>query len=246
MRQPMIAVPLVQAPTMTAPEIYYYSPAENGFVIEQADGTHGAILGRGIVPDEHTMTFGPGWSPSGECFAWASAYSVGGPGAYSSYPWIVSRDGTKRLTLLDGTGAYGVHLTWAPQSDLLLASIPYEDWTRESSYLQLIDPNSESVLAQYENASQSNWSPHGTYFSFTQNVSTDPMKSEIHLVIASPAGIVSERPFERDCASFGYHWSPDDRLIYMDEGHKQLIFEDVMTHVLTRVQMPTSSLKHID
>lgn len=48
------------------PYIYYYSYAENAFLVERADGTDTRIFAASILDEAPITIVGPGWSPNGE------------------------------------------------------------------------------------------------------------------------------------------------------------------------------------
>src|SRR5205085_2463171 len=115
----------------------------------------------------------------------------------------------------------------------------YDHRTRDGGSLQLIDPNTETILAQYEDAGLRAWSPSGHYFSFMQNVSTDSTVSDYRFMIASVDGeVILDYPVQGKCPSPSYRWSPDDRLIYVEPGGAHLIFEEIETRDVTRIVLP--------
>jgi len=63
------------------PYLYYYSPVENAFIIERADGSDPRIFGVGLLPSDTRSVSGPGWSPDGKRFA----VNTGQSGRPSSY-----------------------------------------------------------------------------------------------------------------------------------------------------------------
>jgi WD40 repeat protein len=100
-----------------APYIYYYSYAHNAFVIERADGTDTRLLGEGLPGG---IMDGPGWSPSGNWFAWTATTWYGTLQTWTRQrAYIMSADGTQRLKLLDGLN--GVQMVWAGDDILFVA-----------------------------------------------------------------------------------------------------------------------------
>ncbi len=108
-----------RAQTTQAPYLYYFSDKLKAFVIERADGTDTRLLGAGLmklttqgeVDPFGFWVSGPGWSPSGKWFAWTTAqannYNQSG-----DKPYIISADGTHRVTLLDNLE--NAQISWAP------------------------------------------------------------------------------------------------------------------------------------
>lgn len=109
------------------PYIQYFSLSLNAFIIERADGTDTRVLAYDLMTaDDGTngvYVDGPGWSPSGQWFAWTSTRHVGdGGGAYDSdhRPHVLSVDGTQRLNMLaDVEDAW---LAWANDRDVLFVA----------------------------------------------------------------------------------------------------------------------------
>ncbi len=157
-----LAVP-ARAQEPSNPYIYYYSDALHAFIVERADGTDTRVLGASVMTlddgaqDIHVK--GPGWSPSGEWFAWTAAQISNWGYGWSGYrPYVIRADGTQRLTLLDHLPA--VQLAWAAdedvlfvasrQSELLNPDDPDDHHSVISTYLAVIDVPSGTVIAAYE------------------------------------------------------------------------------------------------
>jgi WD40 repeat protein len=105
------------AQTAAPPYVYYYSDTLNAFVIERADGTDSRAIAQDLMPADHTIISGPGWSPSGQWFAWTSTY----PGEYLDGPrsaWIIRSDGQERLDILDDV-MHAAYMSWSPTGDYL-------------------------------------------------------------------------------------------------------------------------------
>lgn len=110
-----------------APFLYYYSKAQSSFVVEKADGRNSRILTKFTLTEKipgqevQAIITGPGWSPSGNWFAWRETTNYGGP----SIGYIVSRDGSKQLSLLNGLLI--AHMEWSPTKDLWMAMVRLHD-----------------------------------------------------------------------------------------------------------------------
>lgn len=148
------------------PYLYYYSDLLHSFVIERADGTDSRTLAAGVMPVEHSIMRGPGWSPSGRWFAWTSS-EYRGPGYAPAQGWIVSADGTHRITLLDHVQDVQAML-WSPAGDILFvveSSYPPQDDTR---VCYLIDVQAEKVITSFELAGvhDAAWSRNGEFVAF--------------------------------------------------------------------------------
>lgn len=132
-----------------APYIYYHSEALNSIVIERADGTDSRSIARGLMPDQHDYVRGIGWSPSGEWLAWISAQKRD----YNTGPeriWIMSADGTQRLTLLDEL-EYVHTVSWSPTGDYLVV---FNDIYRPShspvTAFTLVDVAQQRIVASFD------------------------------------------------------------------------------------------------
>ncbi len=158
--------PHAQAQTSDAPYIYYFSNQLNAFVIERADGSDPHLLGDGL------MTFtaeprdifsgiyvdGPGWSPSGQWFAWTAEQVSVAPGYSGARPYVLSADGARRLTLLDHL--QDAQLMWAADADVLFVAShqterlnpdDLEDThTTIDTYFAVVDVAQEQVIASTE------------------------------------------------------------------------------------------------
>jgi hypothetical protein len=103
------------------PYLYYYSDVLNAFVIERADGTDSRVIGGGLMPSEtNHVVIDPGWSPSGNWLAWTSGTYIFDQRIYQR-PWIVSADGSQRISLLDEVRDIN-DIKWSPTEDLLFVS----------------------------------------------------------------------------------------------------------------------------
>ncbi|GIK63887.1 MAG: hypothetical protein BroJett018_16810 [Chloroflexota bacterium] len=137
------------ADSTLAPYIQYYSPALGGIVVERADGTDSRILGRGLVPFWHDTVSGPGWSPSGEWFAWTSWQSAF-EAATPTNAYVVKTDGSRRLTILDDLHSIYT-MEWFPNSDWLLVEnlINYRFPEPEAVRYYLVDVPNEKILQSF-------------------------------------------------------------------------------------------------
>lgn len=157
-----------------APYLYYYSQTHNGFVIERADGTDSRILAQGVMGADEELSGGPAWSPSGQWFAWGYGYRDPETDTYINQYQVVSSDGQRTVSVLDGLQDYT--MLWSPVDDLLFlyrssyirqdgAAYPYH---RVAAAL-IIDPEQDLILSQltietddiYRVSVYGEWTPDG-------------------------------------------------------------------------------------
>jgi hypothetical protein len=133
------------AQVSNVPYLYYYSNLLNAFVVERADGTDSHLLAESAMPRDHNRVEGPGWSPSGEWFAWMSARDRS-PGNTWFMGWIINTNGSERLTFLDGMN-YIVQMEWSESEDILF--VHQFDFDKLQFYY-LIDTDEREVILAAE------------------------------------------------------------------------------------------------
>lgn len=162
------------------PYIYYYSDFLNAIVVERADGTDSRVLAQGVLDETESWisAYGPGWSPSGEWFAWTN-HLLCSECSSRSYAGVVKADGTafQFPMLLQDTA-----LSWSPTDDILF--VVDHDWltTRAEGYyatikndFYLLDVEAGQILTSFTLDllySESlfhwgSWSPDGSFVQFS-------------------------------------------------------------------------------
>jgi WD40 repeat protein len=146
----------VRAQDDPPPYIYYYSDALNAFVIERADGSDSRLFGERMMPPDTNVVAGPGWSPSGNWFAWTSLkYLPNQPATFVPHALFV--DGSQRLTALNAFS--NVWMAWSPTADVLLIidqdsrTVTIDENTglaTVSVHMALVDAVTDSVIASLE------------------------------------------------------------------------------------------------
>jgi WD40 repeat protein len=122
----LIAAP-ASAQDEMIPYIHYFSPLDDGLVIERADGADSRL-----IPDVGDGV--PNWSPSG---AWMVI----------DHRTIIRTDGTRRAAFPQATELMSSGDTqWAPEDDLLL--IVGEDYRDGTVRSQIYDVEAEQVIAE--------------------------------------------------------------------------------------------------
>jgi hypothetical protein len=104
------------------PYIYYYSDDASAFIIERADGSERTVLSS-FYPCTDCQIVGPGWSPSGEWFAWTVDTIPETPRPPDeALVNLVNKSGTKLIVELNMDEVVR-DLTWSPTTDNLLYSV---------------------------------------------------------------------------------------------------------------------------
>lgn len=245
----VIALLLVPVPSQAqndpAPYLYYYSRVLNGFVIESADGTDSRIIGQGLVPADHNWINGPGWSPSGEWFAWTSSrIDPAYHGVYESKGYVIRADGSGVREFAPG-GLISefkdtVILNWSLVADVLFVIEDFRQnmWQGEPVRASLIDMQTGTTIASIDTPIPTSlhgpsiigWSPNGQHASFSY-VFMDPDHEiyEHRLVTLSMNGQTREDMITTVALEWlpTLGWSPDGQAVvsYFDDyqGQYQIV-----------------------
>ncbi|HEX2907486.1 MAG TPA: hypothetical protein VHO69_11530 [Phototrophicaceae bacterium] len=150
----LIVLPVQAQTTELPPYIYYFSDNLNAIVIERADGTDSRMLGQGLMPPGIASISGPGWSPSGEWFAWESAYKSEYGEDTTDSGYAVKVDGNAYFSGKERGLTRVWHMEWAPTSDrniLLILSgfLSQSDALTSTLTYWLVDVDLNKVLAIY-------------------------------------------------------------------------------------------------
>ncbi|MCQ3931574.1 MAG: hypothetical protein DPW16_14040 [Chloroflexi bacterium] len=238
-----LSILLIHPSSLTAQSdttfLYYYSLETEAFIIERPDGSERQILAEYKLPEFHTAVFGPGWSQSGNWFAWTSGDPWGTRPDSSAF--MVSRDGTQRFTLLDGLSSI-LNLQWSPTSDLLLVSRLGETHRRE---FFVIDANTQTILTTFDiddfSFTGAEWTPDGLFvvlYGYEEN-------TKRQMTIISPNGHIQERTIyladTDNCLSLllASSWSKTGKAIYL-QSEGDLVIEDFHTGEKVNISLPNS------
>ncbi len=235
------------------PYLYYFSDFLNTIVIERADGTDSRTLGEGLMPPGTDIVTGA-WSPSGEWFAWRSGpWNEGGNGSYSG--WIMSADGTRRLTLLDNLEDVEV-IEWSPTEDLLFV-VNYHVPGAEGAVFYLIDVSTQRIttsLPLYSPSIDTNchpihWMPDGQSISFNCTISIrqgDRADVGYFLRTMSRSGEIRDEPVsfigERSVAGGTPTFVADNKILYSTPDEFSLVLNDLATSEIHSYDRPPGRL----
>ena len=235
-----------------APYLYYYSDLLNAFVIERADGSDSRVFGAGLMPEETVHVDGPGWSPSGEWFAWTAArYSPAGyyGGLTAFRPFALNVDGQQRVTVLDDM--YDAKLAWSSDGDWLLAAGALGDYdsltTRPDVAVRLVDPATDQIVAEsiiqtdegyyyYSLVPDVVWTADNQYaIAYYQG---DPYRPS-HVFILDHQGNATHRQFDDNIVT---QFLRIGLLAYPSPDEDALLLEDIAT---SQIQRLPETLLHI-
>lgn len=239
--------------TPVAPFIYYYSVTRHAFIIERADGSESRILADYRIPSscydsDNCSLEGPGWSPSGQWFAWTFRNGGLRLPPREAQAMLVSRDGIKRLTLLDGQGSVQ-YLRWSPTSDLLLferymadGMISYYIWDARTQQIETPVPNMPDGSSDLE------WSPGGKYLVLYREL--DQRNSNEMEILSTEGKTIATRTISplSDGNSFpscSPEWSMTDEVVYIRPDSK-LVIEDFAASQSLEYDFPRKFLVKAD
>lgn len=215
-------------PKNEAPFIYYYTPVNKAFIIERADGKDSRILTNFVIPAscheaDDCSVDGPGWSPSGQWFAWTIKNDLYRP-PIDAHAMVINRDGTKKIDILEGKGSVQ-NLHWSTTEDLLLFErhVPDVNQTLEYYVWNAQEQKTTLSLVISNKFSQVDWTPSGKYVAiYTATESKDGSKMQ---VLSSTGQSILERSIApiSDKNNFPIctpQWSISNRVIYIGPDFK--------------------------
>lgn len=154
------------------PLLFYYSAAENAFVIETAGGVQIGVLAAYDIPsdiilsDDGTGNFvGPGWSNSNEWFAWTMLSRNGLP---TNQAFITDLNSVTPIDVSEGLIVDT--LRWSPSQDILLIQTRTDYSEFAETEIRLFNPaslqfelilNSEDIFGENYTNIRTIWSPDG-------------------------------------------------------------------------------------
>jgi WD40 repeat protein len=188
---------------------------------------------------------GPGWSPSGEWFAWSFRNSARRP-PEDAAALVVNRTGNSNFALLDGAGSVD-NLRWSPSEDkLLFQRFPTGEDSIFRYYVWNAETQATSLIFQTTNLSTLRWLPSGEYI-VAYSISNEA--DNTMTLLSSDGEIILERqvaPLTYSGASLCLPgWSSDNRVIYLDPN-LNLVVEDIVTNTRLEFDFPEDYLIGID
>lgn len=234
------------------PFLYYYSTSEAAFIIERADGTERRTLAEFSLLPDHSIV-GPGWSPSGEWFAWATDISP----TLSTDPefsaWVINRSGTNLSPIHEGGQV--LYLAWSTVSDVLM--IVYADDENDNRLvLEIIDIQSNQslfteqigIFYQWATTTYASWLPDGNHFavySATQRENIYSMR-----VFSVTGQLIGERRFAYQEEFSRYEtlpaWSEDGKVIYLAPTEHTLVIDDFFSGDVQALPLEAETLAYVD
>lgn len=236
-----------------APYLYYYSTLLNGIVIERADGSDSRVIGGDVMPPETDTVYGE-WSPTGEWFAWRSGVDDG-PGYSTRKAWIISADGSNRLTMLDNLRDVQ-QMAWSPVEDLLFLRDSHSDRDMKTNYLINVPTGDliTSFTTTYGVSSSSSirWTPDGSYVVFFYDQYREEAGERVRrtfLRSVSRTGEISDRQVGSMFNSV-YRTYPNissrNEIIYLNPDETQIIVEILNTGETRNYEMLPDHIRSIE
>lgn len=228
-----------------APFIYYYSANQEAFVIERADGSGNRILTNYAFPKDtqgDAWVTGPGWSSSGQWFAWTATTTMGGTPAgrpQAAGAFVVSIDGSITISLLqnkDETQIRDVLMLWSPMSDLLLVEISYSGNAPNTRYF-LFNPETQEKTEVLSNDVLF-WSPDGQYL-VAYGVDT------INFIAVGGSNISKDRYRKDYCDLPHLEWSKNHDFVYRKDA-ENLAIENLQTQEASLIKAPDGLILDIE
>jgi hypothetical protein len=231
------------------PYIYYYSVDQSAFIIERADGADSRVFARYAVPCDQCNVTGPGWSRSGNWFAWRAEAIEFFP---SSEVFILNRTNGKVVSL--DLVVYPQHLSWSPIDDILLLDGWNERPTVQMVYVY--DANNDRMITSFsgtevtddpdgQNFSKVQWTPDGRvqllYNGILKIVSLDALDSPQIIEVQTRIDLAWRH---RDNQL--PHWFEDGRVAYVNRDRTQLVIENLEDETRYRIALPDGELFFID
>lgn len=233
----------VSSQSNTVPSIYYYSHDDSAFYIERADGTNKQMLAEFSLEPEWERIFGPGWSQSGQWFAWTKKH-IGGSGGLQTAN-LVNRDGSRQIELVKD--AYWLDMQWSPISDkLLLTWIEYPD-EFHCENIMIYDFNTDLIL--YQSTIQelfdddlcygldSQWSPNGDFISLTLSNKVATITPDGNILLIQNANWQSSQ--------FSM-WLPTNNLVFTRLDSNELVIYNLEDGSSEIFQAPNGWIRGID
>jgi hypothetical protein len=225
------------------PEIFYYSELESAFVREHVDGTKRSVLTPYVLPDEDDYITGPGWSSSGEWFAWTSA-SFGGTSGSQADIYILNARDTDVIVLTVAENEVVVALQWSPVDDLLLVLLgDISDVYTEHFFLY--DPSDKAIVISNLDAPLQTdsltieWSYDGRYFTVTYPRLSLLVDTRFESEPVKVLEVVTDRG-----ATCGYglapHWISDIEIVY---GNGPITIENVAQDFRYSIEIPSGKVQ---
>jgi len=226
----------------SAPFLYYYSDNRAAFIIERADGTDSRILSSYKLPATSDFIGGPGWSPSGQWFAWTASIGGGTGADENSIAYVVSRDGKQLFSYPDATGEVQ-SMEWSPTADLLMLQrqVPINLYAKEVYVVDIIRQKTILMLSESQlgvSFWDEEWSPDGQYIIVHYANSTRGFGYGMKVIPVAGANIEDRSLYVNDPGFWWPNWSKGDVVAYTDPTNQILTVENFNTKQIERLTAP--------
>lgn len=243
------AAPNSSAAQSPPPMIYYFSEADNGLIVEAADGSQRQILAPYDLPADKDMV-GPGWSPSGQWFAWTTA-PIGLPYLMDNNIHLINRAGGDVIQI--STNGTTLVMEWSPIDDLLL--LLSQDTEGHLSYF-LYNPESEIftfevTLPVIETSSPpflnyfASWSPNGEFIEIGF-----PASVGVNVRIVSKNGRLIKEMLV-GCKQAIYYpcydaiWWMGNQIAYIEVESNHIVVENFLTGEVKQIPIPSANIRQM-
>ncbi|NJL55111.1 hypothetical protein HC928_07935 [bacterium] len=230
--------------TEPAPFLYYYSKTAQAFVIQRSDGSERRVLAEYLLPPGHSGVAGPGWSASGQWFAWFSGQLLSGPVPDDTFSSAMVVNGDTGNIIEAIENCFVDFLDWSPSMDLLLIGC-YETYAEVDSYTYFIfDPTIENILFKMDgedfgltgnivDITSAHWGPNGDNLIFYYASSTDWDEDRYIMKLLSNEGVlIAQREFYTRHLSISQpSWSENGIVVYFN-ADRHLVTEQLLGNSL--------------
>ncbi len=234
--------PLFATEVSDVPFIYYHSSDDNAFVIERADGSDSRYLTAFTLPSEHFIV-GPGWSPSGNYFAWMTRqYDV------SSSIFVIDRYGNSISPQIQSE--YIFNAVWFQTGSILLIDhVPLG--TRYREFVVFDAETQHLIVASRDDALGLNTAgllaaPDGSHIVAFYSAFGADSRSRTLQVISKDGQVTTRTAYHSACNTILPVWSPQGSLTYVHPSENMLIIENIYDGELEYITIPNQEVALVD
>lgn len=236
-----------------SPYFYYYSDTSSSFFIENGTGSDRQVLAEFERPENQAI-FGPGWSPSGNWFAWYSGYPGSG-GNTNGTAMIINHDGGDIIQIDEDCNTN--LLEWSPRDDLILVGC-YRDGTFDYIY-RVFNPLTQEIILTIDaeflglsgfilDITKTEWVPSGNYLAVYYAINVNIDETNYRMALFLPDGTLTyQRDFySRHLIYSKPYWSISDTVTYIAPDQSTLVVENFQENQQSEFEISTNTLGWVD